>query len=225
MLVSDSEIALGDTTDAWLATGLAERTTSAQLAAREKGYLKAQDLSGMQMTAARRIARRHGLLDDKGQPTESGTSLCVGLWQQWEAYVSAVQEGSVVWSQLDAAPRPPTVEAVASPPLPASVLRSSWPHPAPSTGIEEALQSLDAMPGHTSEANGVGWRFRDLPLLYRNWIEEEWERTLVHAPQGQLPALDPHTADVLWVRSIFVSVDLQHDDGSGGGVEFSVPAF
>lgn len=225
MLVSDAEIVLGHVDDELLATGVAERTTPEQVASREKGYLKANALSAIQTAAVRQIAQRHGLLDAQGQVTEDGASLCVGIWHTWQAYVSIAGDGTVTWHKLDFGLRPPTVEAVLYPPLASSLLRSSWPYPAPSAGLTGALRSLQTMAEQGSEPDGVGWHLRDLPLLYRNWIQDEWQRTVELESKPQSPVLDVSTTDVLWANTILVSVMLQQEDGSGGGVEFVVPAF
>lgn len=227
MSVSDSDIALGDTTDALLATGLVERITPTQFAAREKGYLSAEYLSGVQLTAARRIGQRHGLLDEQGLPTEANTHLCIGLRRKWEVHVSAVEGESTRWFKLDVILRPPTPEAVLVPPLPSTALRSSWPYPAPSAGVKAVLQSLNTMGGKSRSCgiDAVGWHLRDLPLLYRNWIGDAWDHTRTAHPEMKLPVLDSRTADVLWVNAVLVAVALQEEDGSGVEVEFSIPAF
>ncbi|UCC67979.1 MAG: hypothetical protein JSV79_12845 [Armatimonadota bacterium] len=224
-LVSDAEIVFGHLSDELLATALVERTTSEQVASRQKGYLPVGAFSAIQTAAVRQIARHHGLLDEEGQPTESGTSLHIGIWQTWEGYVSTLDDGNVTWFRLDMPPRPPTVEAIARPPLADSVLRSSWPHPVPSSGVKGVLRSLEDAFGHGNEADGIGWHLRDLPLLYRNWMQEEWQRTVEMQSEASPRSLDPSQADVLWVKAILVSVMLQHEDGSGGGVEIVVPAF
>jgi hypothetical protein len=223
--VSDAEIVLGHLSDQLLAAGLAERATPEQLAARNKGYLTENALFAIQAAAARQIAQRHGLIDAQGAVTESGAHLSVGIWQSWQAYLSLPGDGAVTWHKLDFGLRPPTPEAIAAPPLADSVLRQSWPHSMPSAGLTSALRSLEAIAEQRSEADGVGWHLRDLPLLYRNWIAEEWQRTVALDPKPESPDLDVNTTDVLWVKTILVSIDLQQPDGSGGGVEIVVPAF
>ena len=76
-----------------------------------------------------------------------------------------------------------------------------------------------------SEPDALGWHLCDLPLLYRNVVEEEWERTVELESETRPPSLDPNRTDVLWTKGILVSVMLQQEDGSGGGVEIVVPAF
>jgi hypothetical protein len=225
LLVSDAEIVLGTVSDELLATGLVERATPEQLASREKGYLRADALSGIQMDAVCQIARRHGLMDAQGQLAESGATLRVGIWQTWQAYVSRPGEGATDWYRLSFALRPPTPDAIIAPPLAESVLLQSWPYPAPSTGLTSALRSLEMAAEQGSEPDALGWHLCDLPLLYRNVVEEEWERTVELESETRPPSLDPNRTDVLWTKGILVSVMLQQEDGSGGGVEIVVPAF
>ena len=225
VLVSDAEIAAGHLGDELLATGLVERTTREHLASRDKGYLPADALSPIQMDAVRQIAERHGLLYEQAGADERPASLRVGIWHTWEAYVSMHGNGKVSWLKLDMPPRPPTVEAMARQPLPDSVLRSSGPHPLAGSGVKAALRSLEAMARQGNEADGVGWHFHDLPLLYRNWIEEEWQRTVELESGAQPPSIRTDGTDVFWAKAILVSIMSQEESGGGRGVEIAVPAF
>lgn len=88
----------------------------------------------------------------------------------------------------------------------------------------ELLSRLEGGPAD-DQATWVGWRLRDLPLLYRTSIEQEWERTHKVFHQRASRALDPEHTFVLWTKAVLVSVVLMRLDGSGGGSEFPLPAF
>jgi hypothetical protein len=88
-----------------------------------------------------------------------------------------------------------------------------------------ALRSLETIAEQEDEADGIGWRYRDLPLLYQNMIYEEWQRTQEIESESQWFGLDPNTTNVFWCKNILVSLMLQQEDGSGGGMEIAVPVF
>jgi hypothetical protein len=85
----------------------------------------------------------------------------------------------------------------------------------------ELLSRLD---GGAAGADWIGWRLSDLPLLYRNWIQEEWRRTHQLLFDKPAPALDPDATFVLWTKCLLVSIGLMREDASGGGYEFLLPA-
>jgi hypothetical protein len=214
-----------DLSDRLLAAGVAERVTAQQVASRKKGYLSAGELSAPQSAAVRKIARRHSLLDKEGRPTETGTNLRLGLWRIWECWVFTPGDGKAHWFNLGTLLRPPTAAAIAKPPLANSRLRSAWPHRAPSVGLRRTLRLLNEAARQGTEPDAVGWRLSDLPLLYRNWVENEWQQTAEEKSGGGPPHLDPARTNVLWTRAILVSVVLLQPDGSGGGTEITVPTF
>ena len=95
--------------------------------------------------------------------------------------------------------------------------------PADSPIGRKLLSNLEGGPAQEGQ-DWLGWRFSNLPLLYRNSIREEWKRTY-QALYGRPPhPLQPDRTSVLWTKSVCVSVDLQLEDGSGGGSEFVLPA-
>jgi hypothetical protein len=65
----------------------------------------------------------------------------------------------------------------------------------------------------------IGWRFSELPAMYRNQINRAWQQR-----DPNLPALDPEHTIVLWCKSLLISPGTQQDDGSGGGYEYTLPA-
>lgn len=85
------------------------------------------------------------------------------------------------------------------------------------------LSNLEGGPAQEGR-DWIGWLFSDLPLLYRNSIREDWERTYQSLYGRPPPPLEPDHTSVLWTKSVRVSVDLQLADGSGGGHEFLLPA-
>jgi len=86
---------------------------------------------------------------------------------------------------------------------------------------------LSSMPrGPTDkELDQICWRLADLPLLYRNWIAEEWQRKQ-QLPYGEPGPhhLDPDHTFVLWVKAVLVSVGTYMRTGRGGGYRFPMPA-
>lgn len=70
----------------------------------------------------------------------------------------------------------------------------------------------------------VGWRFLELPLLYRNWVLEEWQRAGWSDMPDDLKQLPTQEAYVLWLKCVVVSVGGFAADGAGGGVEYALPA-
>jgi hypothetical protein len=70
----------------------------------------------------------------------------------------------------------------------------------------------------------VGWRFPELPLLYRNWILEEWQRAGSSDMPDDLKQLPAQEAYVLWLKCVVVSVGSFAANGAGGGVEYAIPA-
>jgi len=257
--------------------------------------------------------------------------LKVGIGRAWVVHLSVPQNGRISCHKLDFAVRPPTVPAVAKPPLCGSVLWWVWPHAEASWGdqrinVEAETYALDdllvelshasklhittqvpvsdrhlaivaedipvrtllwaievatglqvrtaansqpptillesegpvkrayhvdtnvllpmaglgyyspwgtavgrelvsALPGGSAEPEKewIGWRFTDLSLLYRNWIEEEWQRTyrIVHGKPP--PPLESDDTLVLWTKAVLVSVALLREDGAGMGTEFIFP--
>jgi hypothetical protein len=93
---------------------------------------------------------------------------------------------------------------------------------ADSTVGSELIAALEGGPMQR-DRNSIGWRLSDLPLFYRDSIEEAWQsvnkRSLKPAPP-----LEPNRTFVLWTKAGYVSVDIQLEDGSGGGSEFLLPA-
>jgi len=70
----------------------------------------------------------------------------------------------------------------------------------------------------------IGWRYHELPLLYRNRItaiRQRDDQDLMEIPSP----LDPDHTIIIWTKAVTVSIDLQARDGSGQGIEFSLPAF
>jgi len=79
--------------------------------------------------------------------------------------------------------------------------------------------------GPTAEGqHWIGWRFSDLPLLYRNWVQEEWERSYEPSDGEPMDQLKPDKTYVLWVKCVLVSISGLAKDGSGRGGEYLVPA-
>ena len=95
--------------------------------------------------------------------------------------------------------------------------------PADSPVGRKMLSSLEGGPAQEGR-DWIGWLFSDLPLLYRNLIRDEWKRTYQARYGKSLHPLEPDHTFVFWTKSIRVSINLQLDDGSGGGSEFVLPA-
>jgi len=68
----------------------------------------------------------------------------------------------------------------------------------------------------------IGWRFRDMPLMYRSWISEGWEERQRGAKQ--LFPLDADRTLVIWTKGIWVGVELRWDDSCDPGSSFIFPA-
>ena len=328
--VSDKDLLTADVPDAVLVAGIAERVTREQLAARNKGYFPADALSKEQMAAARRFARRFGMLNEQGQPRQPGTHLGMEFGPEWRVHLSMLDNGKSTCHTLDLGMRPPTDAAIERPPLAGSVLWWTWPHaqadwgskrvslaagtytmptllkrlsevgelevradgqaldkrlavvasdvpartliwamciagglqarvsgdpsgpkvalttdisreegyrpqanilgPIPRLGYLSAADSpvcrdlLALLQDGRPRQNWIGWRMSDLPLLYRNAIEEEWQRTRKMHQQAA-PSLEPDRTLVLWTKGVLVSMVLRAEDGSGGGYQFALPAF
>jgi hypothetical protein len=126
--VSDKDLLTVDLPDAVLAAGIAERVTREQLAARKKGYFPAEALSKEQMAAARRFARRFGMVNEQGEPTQPGTHLAIGIWQTWTPHIAVLRDGSTKVHRLMFGIRPPTPLALEEAPLRGSVLWWAWPY-------------------------------------------------------------------------------------------------
>jgi len=68
----------------------------------------------------------------------------------------------------------------------------------------------------------LGWPLSDLPLLYRNQIQDAWQR--LHKAKGmESPPLPSEQTVVIWTRALLLSVEAQAEDGSGGGIEIVLP--
>ncbi len=104
--------------------------------------------------------------------------------------------------------------------------------PVPGLGYYSASQSpggsdlLMAYPGGPTEKgkHWIGWRFSDLPLLYRNMVQDEWARSCKLSDAALPASLKPDETYVLWVKCVLVSVGAMASDGSGRGGEYPVPA-
>lgn len=104
--------------------------------------------------------------------------------------------------------------------------------PMPGLGYYSASQSpggsdlLMGYPGGPTEnrKHWIGWRFSDLPLLYRNMVQDEWARSYRHPDGAAATPLEPDETYVLWVKCVLVSVGAMASDGSGRGGEYPVPA-
>ena len=86
---------------------------------------------------------------------------------------------------------------------------------------------LSTLEGGTNQPDRywIGWRFTELPLLYRNWITDI-DPGIVHGLEENPSAqLNPDHSLVIWAKAIYLSVDIQAQDGAGQGIEFSLPAF
>ena len=331
--LSDEELLTGKLPHAALVTGILERTTSEQLAAREMGYLWAEVLSEVQRAAALRIARRAGMVDQEGHPTREGEQLRVGAWPTWVVHVSTRHDGRSSCHKLRLPIRPPTLCVVPEPPLSGSALWWALPYAEASWGSERvsveagtytlhdlvarlskdsevdiitrgpaserrfsviaaevpvrtllwATEVAAGLPADIAEdaeppivliASGEGptgyyrldinvlnpipglgywspadtpigrellssmprgptdkqldqicWRLADLPLLYRNWIAEEWQRKQ-ELPYGEPGPhhLEPDHTFVLWVKAVLVSVGVGTRTGSGTSYGFAMPA-
>lgn len=159
--ISDDDLLAGDAANSVLAAGILERTTSAQLAARQKGYVRAEALSEVQLAAARRIGKRIDIVDDQGRVTTSGAHLVVGIWPNWVLHLSMQRDGDVICRQLLAggAISPPT-PAVVPPPLAGSVLWYAWPYSAARwgnerTNVEAGTYTLGDLLAKLSQAGKV----------------------------------------------------------------------
>lgn len=86
-----------------------------------------------------------------------------------------------------------------------------------------ALPLLQGGPAQDSK-QWIGWRFSDLPLLYQNSIDTEWEHAHTTARGHDAPAFDAQRTFVLWTQAIKVSITLLDENGGGQGYEFAVPA-
>ena len=126
--VSDEALLNANLSGHVIAAGIVERVTPEQLAAREKGYLRAEALSEVQLAAARRVARRHGLIDKRGQVREAGTHFTLGIWRTWIVHVATRDGARIVCRTVGQLPSPPTPAAIAKPPLTGSPLWYAWPH-------------------------------------------------------------------------------------------------
>ncbi len=93
-----------------------------------------------------------------------------------------------------------------------------------SPGGRELLSAYEG--GPTAEGqHWIGWRFSDLPLLYRNWVQEEWERSYKPSDDEPLDQLKPDETYVLWVKCVLISITGRAKDGGGRGGKYLVPAF
>jgi hypothetical protein len=305
-----------------LAAAILDDATSEQLPARQKGYLPAEALSDTQRAAADQLTRPHRMQYSGGSVPGA---VQVGIWQTWDVYVCAHLPEAVICRRMYGSSRPPTPDAVATPPLAGSPLWWAWadaeadwgegrvtitartcalrdllseigraagltiaaPDGEASKRVAVAAQDvparrlvwaigcafglashlettepkrlvLQAAAPRGAEPNGltplaggayytsrasavapellprleelpadqywVGWRYSDLPLLYRRAIDDEWQRT--HALYGHrgAPALDPNHTFVLWVKAIAVSVGLLEPGGRGTASDFTLPA-
>jgi len=89
------------------------------------------------------------------------------------------------------------------------------------SGIGDHLRELDGDP----DGDGwLGWRLSDLPLMYRNMVEEELGKTLRLSGGEQALSLDPDATFVIWAKTICVSVELTDSSGGGYGPGYYVPA-
>jgi hypothetical protein len=308
-----------------LACVLVDHSLPAQWAARQKGYLSLTQLSSFQRVAATELGRLRGLLDPEGNSRRPGMHLRIGLWRSWQVYVAVSADQPETSSRLQHGLRPPSVPAIAAPPLKGSVLWWSWPHVEADWGAETVSVSpdtyaladllttleeasgilLDASPdlaqakvavgaqdapvrnliwalrtalgveveteevqqaltvtfaepeetwppkerlaplrglgyytplasgiaGHLRELDGdpdgdgwLGWRFSDLPLMYREMVDEQWTTDLGAPADRQPLSLNPDATFVIWIKTICVSIELTGQGGGGYGSSCYVPA-
>jgi hypothetical protein len=85
---------------------------------------------------------------------------------------------------------------------------------------------LSTLEGGTNQPDRywIGWRFAELPLLYRNWITGSEPGVEQGAKEHATAQLNPDHSLVIWAKAIYLSVDIQAQDGSGQGIEFMLPA-
>lgn len=132
------EIKKGELSDDALAAILVGEVTKDQLARRNKGYLGLQVLSPLQRQIVEQMARRNGLIDKNGAPTEAGTQLMVGIYSQQAVYKVHRNKDKVSVDQFDIFIHPPTEAAVEAPKIRGSLLWWIWPH-ADATWGEDAV--------------------------------------------------------------------------------------
>lgn len=326
------ELKKGELADEVLAAALVGEVTKEQLARREKGYLRLENLSPLQRQIAEQMARRNGLLDKNGAPTEAGTQLMVGVYPQQVVYKVRRNKDKVSVDQFDIFIHPPTEAAVEAPKIRGSLLWWIWPHAdatwgedavslspstyslkdlaaklgevtswkieldkqAPNTqlavtaremslrkflwtvAVASGLQvrvfpgakvvfltphsdqqsegqdasgqlgSLLQLPGSgyatslnndalqevlesnedfnsAHEDKTLGWKFSELPLLYREMLAEKSMGEQTGLNDRANASVEQNTS-VFWVQGIHVSVGLFTQDLSGGGEAFFFPA-
>ncbi len=83
---------------------------------------------------------------------------------------------------------------------------------AQSPGARELL--LDCKGGPVDkDKHWIGWRFSDLPLLYRNLVQEHWTRSCPESDDTASTQLTPDETSVLWVKCVHVlAVTMGRDD-------------
>jgi len=125
--ITDNDLTAGKLPNEVLVTGIAERVTPKQYAARDHGYLREDALSAPQRAALRHLARRSQWIDDQGKVKEAGAHLSLGIWPTWTLQVATVRNGQVDCIRVGTLPRPPTSTAIPHPPLDGSLLWWAWP--------------------------------------------------------------------------------------------------
>jgi hypothetical protein len=86
-------------------------------------------------------------------------------------------------------------------------------------------------PGKTASEWSIGWRYANMPLLYRELFRDKWSETRRYivdwgASDGEWDAAAMAALQngyVMWVRHILVSVELLWPNGAGGGAELRLP--
>ncbi|MHB9105655.1 MAG: hypothetical protein ACYDCO_01250 [Armatimonadota bacterium] len=125
-VITDADLIAGKVPDEVLVTGMAERMTAKQYAARDHCYLPENLLSAPQKAALRNLARRKQWTDDQGTVREAGAHLCLGIWPTWVLQVATVRDGQVRSVRLPSLLRPPTPAAIPKSPLAGSLLWWAW---------------------------------------------------------------------------------------------------
>jgi hypothetical protein len=126
-----------------VAAHLLHQTASEQIARRERGYLTGDALSDMQRRTILATMRRAGWVSESGEPRVPDGELSVGIWTSWDVHVCIHQGEQAVCRRPVWSIRPPTPEAVPTPPLPGSPLWWAWPHAEAAWGNE----TLSVTPG------------------------------------------------------------------------------
>ncbi len=134
--VSDAALSSEAASEYLLAAGIVEDVTTSQLSNRSMGYISIDVLTKEQQELVYRIAQRHNLIDEKGQPTTVGGRLKVGLWPFWVVHVTLNGKEQTICCKTNAQFRAPSEVVVTKKPLSGSLLWYSWRYAASSWGNE-----------------------------------------------------------------------------------------